>query len=210
MTTIANLPGIERLSPSDLTALVDAANWIGIDPDWLAAAMKFESGFNPAARNAMGSGATGLIQFMPSTAANLGTTTDALAAMTFQEQLEYVKKYFAGYRGKLKSLEDTYLAIFYPAFIGAALDSVLGSTGSAIYEQNRGFDREGKGYVTKSDITSTIRSVLASAKGRITVSGATAVAVGAEAAVSLGLAGAAGWAALRVSQGKRIWPWGKR
>lgn len=40
------------------------------------------------------SGATGLIQFMPSTAKQLGTTTDKLAAMTEVDQLDYVAKYF--------------------------------------------------------------------------------------------------------------------
>jgi hypothetical protein len=170
--TIAAVRGIEKLSQAELKALVDAANWIGINPDWLASAISFESGFSPSIVNAAGSGATGLIQFMPSTAVGLGTTTDALKKMSFIDQLEYVKKYFAPYQGKLSSLEDTYLAIFYPAFIGKSLDSVLGSTGSAIYNQNAGFDKTHKGYVTKEDITSTIRGVLDSAAGRISVAGA--------------------------------------
>jgi len=170
--TIANVRGINKLSPTDLKSLVDAANWIGINPDWLASAISFESGFSPSIENAAGSGAVGLIQFMPSTAAGLGTSSAALKQMTFVQQLEYVKAYFAPHRGQLQSLEDTYLAIFYPAFIGKANDAILGSTGSAIYDQNAGFDRTGKGYVTKEDITSTIRGVLDSAAGRISVPGA--------------------------------------
>ena len=45
--------------------------------DFLMSAMAFESGesFSPSVKNAAGSGAVGLIQFMPSTAAALGTTT---------------------------------------------------------------------------------------------------------------------------------------
>jgi hypothetical protein len=205
VTTLPNFAGIDKLSPADLTALVDAANWIGINPDWLAAAIKFESGFSPSIPNGSGSGAVGLIQFMPSTAAGLGTSTEALRQMTFRDQLEYVKKYFAPYRGKLSSLEDTYLAIFYPAFIGKPLDTVLGSTGSLIYEQNKGFDRTGKGYVTKEDITSTIRSVLASAAGRISVGTATAVAAG-SGILGLLFAGGAGWLAYRKASGKRVLP----
>jgi peptidoglycan hydrolase-like protein with peptidoglycan-binding domain len=169
--TIAAVRGIEKLDQAELKALVDAANWIGINPDWLASAISFESGFSTSIANAAGSGAVGLIQFMPSTAAGLGTSTAALKQMSFTQQLEYVKKYFAPYQGKLTSLEDTYLAIFYPAFIGKANDAVLGSTGSAIYNQNAGFDKTHKGYVTKEDITSTIRGVLASAAGRIPVAG---------------------------------------
>jgi hypothetical protein len=169
--TIANVRGINKLSAAELKALVNAANYIGINPDWLASAISFESGFSPSIENAAGSGAVGLIQFMPSTAMGLGTTTDALRRMTFTQQLEYVKKYFEPHRGQLHSLEDTYLAIFYPAFIGKPLDTVLGTAGSAIYDQNAGFDRSQKGYVTKEDITSTIRGVLDSAAGRISVPG---------------------------------------
>lgn len=173
--SIAAVRGIDKLNQDDLKALVETANWIGISPDWLAAAISFESGFSTSISNAAGSGATGLIQFMPNIAQNLlGTSTpqeavNKLKSMSFVDQLEVVKKYFEPYRGKLNSLEDTYLAIFYPAFIGKPLSEVLGSTGSAIYNQNSGFDKTKKGYVTKEDITSTIRSVLDGANGRIPV-----------------------------------------
>lgn len=45
------------------------------DPSHLMACMAFETGrtFDPAVRNAAGSGAVGLIQFMPATAQALGT-----------------------------------------------------------------------------------------------------------------------------------------
>jgi hypothetical protein len=97
--------------------LAQAAAAIGIDASWLANVMNFESGGNPQARNKYSS-ATGLIQFMPSTAARLGTTTDALYAMTGAQQMPYVVKYFAPYKGKLHSQEDVYMAVFYPAYIG--------------------------------------------------------------------------------------------
>jgi hypothetical protein len=73
---------------------------------YLMAIMSFESdGFNPAARNEL-SGATGLIQFMPSTAKELGTATDALARMSAEDQLDYVAAYFAPFKGRLNTLED--------------------------------------------------------------------------------------------------------
>ena len=61
------------------------------------AVMSFETGgtFNPGIRNAAGSGATGLIQFMPSAAAGLGTSTQALAGMSRAEQMKYVEKYLS-------------------------------------------------------------------------------------------------------------------
>lgn len=45
--------------------------------NWLMACMAFETGetFSPTIKNGAGSGATGLIQFMPKTAIGLGTTT---------------------------------------------------------------------------------------------------------------------------------------
>lgn len=168
MATIANVRGIEKLSQNELKALVDAANWIGINPDWLASVIAFETAgsFDPAKPNAAGSGATGLIQFMPSTAKRLGTSTAELAKMSFTQQLEYVKKYFEPVRGKLKSLEDTYLVVFYPKAIGKPLDYVVGESGTKVYSQNKGFDKAAKGYITKQDITGTIRSVLKAAENR--------------------------------------------
>ena len=64
------------------------------------------------------SGATGLIQFMPSTARALGTTTQVLKQMSNVDQLFYVRKYLLPYKGKMKSWIDVYLAVFYPAAIG--------------------------------------------------------------------------------------------
>jgi len=173
MTTLPAFRGLVALPDADKLALVGAAEAIGLDPDWLATIIQFESGgsFSPSKKNAAGSGATGLIQFMPATAEGLGTTTDALAAMSFAEQLEYVKRYFQPWASRIKSLDDAYLAVLYPAFIGRADDAVLGASGSTIYEQNKGFDRDGKGYITKADITQTIRNVAASAPGRVEVPG---------------------------------------
>ena len=90
---------------------------LGIDAAWLANAINFESGGNPQARNKY-TNATGVIQFMPSTATRLGTTVDALYAMSGSQQMAYVEKYFQPYKGKLRSQADVYMAIFYPAYIG--------------------------------------------------------------------------------------------
>ena len=63
-----------------------------------------------------GSGATGLIQFMPDTAKGLGTsTTEALSQMTRSEQLKYVDKYFEGTLNKGASLSDVYMSVLLPA-----------------------------------------------------------------------------------------------
>lgn len=169
MTALYRHPKIETVPAADLQAMVMSAYRLGIEPDWLAAILSFESGFNPKAQNKH-SKATGLIQFMPSTGkALLGSSsneaaTAKLLTLSFQEQLPLVERYFAPYRSKLNSVEDTYLAVFYPAAIGTPPDHIVGRPGSAVYTQNQVFDPEGKGYITTDDITSTIRKRFTSAK----------------------------------------------
>lgn len=173
---VIGIPGVEKLSPEDLGAIVSTADSLGIDPDWLLAIEKFESGLNPKAVNSS-SGATGAIQFMPGpngSAARLGTSTEALKQMTLQEQQKYVYAYLLPFKSRLKSLEDTYLAVFFPAAIGQSDDYVVGispdnggsSFQNAVYNQNKGFDSSSTGYVRRSDIVSTIRSVYRSGSGR--------------------------------------------
>ncbi len=114
--------------------------------------------FNPAIRNKF-SGAVGLIQFMPkSTAPDLGTTADALAAMSFVEQQDYVFKYFEkyGYIKKCQRLEDYYLSIFMPKYVGRDPNEVVARAGTETYRQNAGFDSDKKGYYTVGDIGSAI------------------------------------------------------
>lgn len=104
--------------------VVDTARAVGAEPVWLAEVINFESRFQPDAVNPT-SGATGLIQFMPSSARRLGTTTAALRTMTFEQQWPYVDRYFrsvaAGeWTGDEGGLLDTRvkiaMAVFYPAY----------------------------------------------------------------------------------------------
>jgi hypothetical protein len=181
--TILKARGIEKLPASDLIAFVACADKLGIDADWLACVVAFETGgtWSPAQPNIWAkrdaekrglpySGAIGLIQFMGSTAKNLGTSTAELAAMTFVEQLKYVRAYLAPYASRIKSLDDCYLAVFYPAAIGREDSYVVGRRGAEgflgrVYEQNAGFDRNQDGDVTKAEICKTIRDVRDAAKG---------------------------------------------
>ncbi|WP_175896027.1 lytic transglycosylase [Burkholderia cepacia] len=98
-----------------------------VDPDYLMSCMAFETGeiFRPDIRSAAGGGATGLVQFMPSTAVGLGTTTDKLSKMTAVEQLEYVHRYFLPSKGGLRGLEDVYMHILYPAAVGKPGECVI-------------------------------------------------------------------------------------
>jgi len=108
--------------------LTDICLKLGCNPSDMTTVMNSESGMNPKARNSNG-GATGLIQFMPSTALGLGTTVNELYNMSASQQLDYVYKYFYPYRGKLKSGYDIYLATFFPAAIGKPFWYILETEG---------------------------------------------------------------------------------
>lgn len=144
---------------------IEVAANLGISPDYLMACMAFETGetFSPKEPNKAGSGAVGLIQFMPKTATkSLKTSVQQLAAMTAVEQLDYVEKYFKLQMGwskkKLATLEDLYMAILYPAAIGQDPDSALFSQGTIQYKQNAGFDKNKDGKITPAEISAILRA----------------------------------------------------
>lgn len=87
------------------------------DPASLANMVYFESNFSPTAYNRK-TGATGLIQFMPTTATGLGTSTTALKGMSAAQQWAYVEKYLLKFAGKIRAPVDLYMAVFYPRAMG--------------------------------------------------------------------------------------------
>lgn len=146
-----------KVTPAFKARVIDIALVLQCEPDWLMACMAFESAetFSPGIRNAAGSGAVGLIQFMPSTAAALGTSVEELAACTATEQLEYVERYFAHYRGRLHNLADVYMTILWPVAVGKPDYFTLFRQDDAVhpkqYMQNKGLDFNADGVVTKSE-----------------------------------------------------------
>ncbi|MEN6539428.1 MAG: hypothetical protein ABFC67_07455 [Mizugakiibacter sp.] len=142
-------------------AICDTFGWSDAHASWLMACMHFESGgtFSPAVANAAGSGAVGLIQFMPRTAEGLGTRTAQLGGMTAVEQLDYVEKYFRPYARRIASLSDMYMAILLPRAIGDHEDAALFSDGAA-YRQNAALDRNTDGKITKAEATYRVQTSL--------------------------------------------------
>lgn len=94
-----------------IEAVEEMAERLETEPQYVLAAMSFETGgtFNPAIQNSIG--ATGLIQFLRSTAIGLGTTTEILKNMSAVEQLEFVEKYFDPFAGRLDTLVAVYTSI---------------------------------------------------------------------------------------------------
>lgn len=138
----------------------EVASALQVEPDELMAVMAFESAetFRPDIKNMAGSGATGLIQFMPATAKGLGTSTDALARMSAVEQLEWVRTYFKPYAGRLTSLSDLYMAVLWPRAIGKPDNYVLWSkaTKPTTYAQNAGLDADKDGFITKQEAAAKV------------------------------------------------------
>lgn len=160
------LPWGAKVDDAFIDKLFEICERMGWGPDLaddLMGCMAFESArtFSASIQNAAGSGATGLIQFMPATAKDLGTTTDALGVMTNQEQLEYVYAYFTKYRWheRVRCLEDMYMAILMPKYISSPLGTVLFNDGTKAYTQNRGLDADEDGRITKAEAAAKVRAV---------------------------------------------------
>jgi hypothetical protein len=129
--------GGEKPAEGELSFLVDAEAGInGLNAEAIKRVIQHESGGDPAAVN-KDSGATGLIQFMPQTAENLGTTTDELKAMPVEDQVRLVVKYFENAGITAESQPDDYaLAVAAPAFVGKPDETVVYPKGSKAWEQN--------------------------------------------------------------------------
>jgi hypothetical protein len=150
------------------------AAWLGINPNWLMVVMHNESGLNAQIVNYQTGDSTnaytraayravGLIQFMPVTAKWLGTSTQALYAMTNLQQLDYVYKYFKPYAGRIKSYYDLYMITFFPAAIGQGDDYIIQTAtipASVIAAQNPGMDYNKDGKITMAEAKKMIANAI--------------------------------------------------
>lgn len=146
---------------TQIIAIAKRFGWTAELASYLMACIAFESArtFSPDIRNAAGSGAVGLIQFMPNTAIGLGTTVENLELLSAESQLDYVEMYFLPYARRIKTLSDMYMAILLPKYIGALESTVLFS-GGVSYRQNSGLDSDKDGKVTKREAASRIAAML--------------------------------------------------
>lgn len=136
----------------------------GFSQGALLGLMQSESTMNPQSVNPK-SGATGLIQFMPSTAQSLGTTTAALYKMNRAQQMAYVDKYFQPYSGGLSgaSAGKLYAYVFLPGRANRK-SGVLTQAPEKYYQQNTGLDLNRDGAITIADLDQRIHKKAKEAK----------------------------------------------
>lgn len=156
----------KRVSKAFIKKIRDWVKARGMPPEavnWLMACIAFETAgsFDPTKQNMAGAKYFGLIQFGNAAAKDLGTTTAALIKLSQLEQLDWVFAYFDMWakRGKkCTQLEDFYLAIFYPAAVGKAADTVIfvKDVDSVAYTQNGGLDINKDDRITVGEINERI------------------------------------------------------
>lgn len=155
---IAGVAGNPNVTPEFIREVEAMAGRLGTRPEFIMATMSFETGgtFSPSVKNPTSS-ATGLIQFLDSTARGLGTSTGELSRMSSVEQLKYVEKYFQPFTGRLGTLEAVYTSVLSGS-PKPDPNTTLFSAGSNAYSSNRGLDLNGDGRITAGEATSKVRA----------------------------------------------------
>lgn len=142
-----------KADPAFMEQIKRLSEKFNISEDEIFRVIQGESSFNPKARNK--SGATGLFQFMPATAAELGFTTDDIYDMAPAEQAKVYEKYLDRwkYNGQVP------LAVMQgaPAYANKPLNTVVYKKGSAAWEQNPGWRPADGGDITLESMTNYYR-----------------------------------------------------
>jgi hypothetical protein len=88
----------------------------------------------------------------------LGPTFNALTGnQPAVERVAWGAKVSGAFKVKVLSIEDTYMAILYPAAIGQPPDHPLFSKGTTVYNQNAGLDQNKDGIITVQEAAAAVR-----------------------------------------------------
>lgn len=129
-----------KLSPQSMSKIRQISQELNCNPNDLVRVIYSESGGNPRAINPK-TGASGLIQFMPATAASMGKSIWQIRMMSAEQQLDLVAQYLkrsknhAGFGGARLSAGQLYALVTCP---GRAGRSSLYKAGSAASRMNGG------------------------------------------------------------------------
>lgn len=164
---MSNLRFTSDITDDFFPRLKAIAEELEADPLHMLAVMYSESGVRATAHNdnpknlppEQRYNASGLIQFMPPTLVGLGYFSGhaAFRQLTATAQLNYVRKYYLPYKGKLKSAAALYVATFLPAFVDNASDMgfVLTAKGGIrgwAFAPNAAFDADGDLKITVKEL----------------------------------------------------------
>lgn len=172
--TMPQVPGLlerEAIEPGTVRTFLRVVKEMGADGDRYAALMSEESRWNPQIKNPIG--AVGLMQWVPSITHLIGETPQSLAAMTAIQQLNGpVKKTMrlqgaagrkdpamAGWGSHVGEPDATVIATKEPPFPPPA-------NSARFYEDNKGYDREKKGYITAGDVRRAVYGLLDGARSK--------------------------------------------
>lgn len=185
LSLMKRLAGVNPQAAKDLpkefwTQYVEMCRRLSAKPIDLAHVLYSESAFDHAAVNIQNGRpvAKGLCQLLWKTADKLGMTKpqwDDMEKMDAIQQLQWVERYFKA-AGQLRggdewtSPTELYVALAAPAYLknadspSAQLYSKYKEDGSINpnYQQNKGLDRDNKGYISPSDLTVSVSRPLPS------------------------------------------------
>lgn len=144
----------KAFTPEKAASIARVAKNIGVNPNDLAAVISFETGgtFSPSKRNP-NSSATGLIQFMAGSGGTkgkyYGMTRDQFGALSFDEQMNYVEKYFKDRSNRFRAGNEA------KNTTGDVYGAVTGygyKKGSREYELNKVWDSNKNGIIEKGEM----------------------------------------------------------
>ncbi|WP_143306858.1 hypothetical protein [Chitinophaga vietnamensis] len=146
------------LTSNELSLILGIEQRLGFPALSLVDCIMFETGgtFSPGIKNSS-SGATGLIQFLESTAEGIEKGLyKRLPAMTVSQQLVYVEKYFLQlkkvYPAPPNEAFDVYCLMLHPPLFNKPDSTVFATEGTKRYLWNKGFDVDSSGVITKGEI----------------------------------------------------------
>lgn len=148
---------VEYFNEEDRRKVEKIAKRFNVRTEDLCLLFYIESRGNPKAINKL-SRASGLIQWLQSTAVRFETTLAEIRQMSTSDQLDLVERYLEFWEPKngYSGFTDLYLSVFYPAALGKSNNYVIGPKGSLAVKLNKGVDRNKDGILTVGDVKNFI------------------------------------------------------
>lgn len=130
----------------------------GVRPEYVLPVLWSESGFNPAATNSIG--CVGINQACPFAIPTPPDYTSWAASAQWTQVVTPMYVAIVDRYGPIRSGTLAYLANFLPAKLAPgrprSLSTVLATKGSAVYDENAGFDTQKKGTITIGDLGAAV------------------------------------------------------